>query len=239
MVSIFNIYDALSDFAAEQIINTVQQNPKAVLCLAAGDTPRLAYQKMVALAHKKQLSFSGVTFIGLDEWIGIGPAIEGSCYHFLNELIFKPLSIKEERIFFFNGMAANLQAECKRIDATIKELGPIDLTLVGIGINGHIGFNEPGIDPELGAHIVALDAVTANVGQKYFREEKLLTQGISLGMSQIMASGKVVLVANGIKKAAIIRETMQGNISNVVPASFIRNHPKGMILLDKEAAAEL
>lgn len=239
MVSIFNTYDALSDFAAEQIINTVQQNPMAVLCLAAGDTPRLTYQKMVALAHKKQLSFSGVTFIGLDEWIGIGPAIEGSCYHFLNELIFTPLSIKGERIFFFNGMAANLQTECKRIDATIKELGPIDLTLVGIGINGHIGFNEPGIDPELGAHIVALDAVTANVGQKYFREEKLLTQGISLGMSQIMASGKVVLVANGIKKAAIIRETMQGNISNVVPASFIRNHPKGMILLDKEAAAEL
>ena len=239
MVSIFNTYDALSDFAAQEIINTVQQNPKAVLCLAAGDTPRLTYQKMVALAHKNHLSFSGVTFIGLDEWVGIGPAIEGSCYHFLNELIFKPLSIKEERIFFFNGRAADLQAECKRIDTTIKELGAIDLTLVGIGINGHIGFNEPCINPELGAHIVALDAVTANVGQKYFKEEKLLTQGISLGMAQIMASGKVVLVANGIKKAAIIRVTMQGNISTTVPASFIRNHPKGMILLDKQAAAEL
>lgn len=239
MLSIFSTYDELSDFAAQQIISTVQGNPKAVLCLAAGDTPRLTYQKVVDLAHKSNTSFSDITFIGLDEWVGIGPAVEGSCYHFLNEVVFSPLSIKNERIFFFNGMAADLQAECKRIDATINELGPIDLVLVGIGMNGHIGFNEPGIDPQLGVHVVVLDTVTTNTGQKYFKEEKPLTLGVSLGIAQIMASGKVLLLANGLKKADIIRKTMQENISNAIPASFIRNHPNGMILLDKEAASEL
>lgn len=239
MVSIFNTYDELSDFAAQQILNTVEQNPTAVVCLAAGDTPRLTYQKVVALANKNNISFSGIIFIGLDEWVGIEPAIEGSCYHFLNELIFTPLSINKERIFFFNSMAADLVAECTRIDTILHALGPINITLVGIGINGHIGFNEPGIDPKLNAHVVTLDAVTTKVGQKYFNEEKPLTQGISLGMAQIMASDKVLLLANGFKKAGIIRTTLKENISNTVPASFIRNHPNAIILLDKEAASEV
>jgi glucosamine-6-phosphate isomerase len=239
MISIFNTYDELSDFAARQIISTVQQNPAAVLCLAAGDTPRLAYQKMAALAHQRNISFADVTFIGLDEWVAIAPAVEGSCYHFLNEIIFKPLSIKEERIFFFNSMAADLEAECKHINSCVDKLGLIDITLAGVGMNGHIGFNEPGIDPELKAHVVTLDAVTTSVGQKYFKQEKPLTKGISLGMVQIMASRKVLLLANGFKKAAIIRRTMVEDISNAVPASLIRNHPNAMILLDKEAACEL
>lgn len=239
MVSIFTTYDELSDFAAAQIISLVQQHPKAVLCLAAGDTPKLTYQKVAALAHKNNIRFADITFIGLDEWIGIGPATEGSCYHFLNELIFTPLSIQKERIFFFNALAVNLLAECNRIDEVVAELGPIDLTLVGIGMNGHIGFNEPGVDPQLGAHVVTLDAVTTNVGQKYFKEEKLLTQGISLGMAQLMASGKVLLLANGLKKAAIIRKTLREDISNAVPASLIRNHSAGMVLLDREATSEL
>ncbi len=239
MVSIFNTYEELSDFAARQIVSTVQQNPTAVLCLAAGDTPHLTYQKVVALANENNINFLDVIFIGLDEWIGIEPATEGSCYHFLNEIIFTPLSINKEHIFFFNGMATDLVKECKQIDAIINAIGTINLVLVGIGINGHIGFNEPGTDPQSNAHVVTLDAVTTKIGQKYFKEEKSLTQGISLGIAQIMASDKVLLIANGIKKADIIRKTMKENISNAVPASFLRNHPNGIILLDKEAASEL
>lgn len=239
MVSIFKNYEELSAFAAEQIISMVQLKPAAVLCLAAGNTPRLTYQKVVALANEKKVDFSAITFIGLDEWIGIAPAIEGSCYHFLNQLIFIPLSIQKNRIHFFDALANDPEAECFRIDKIVNELEGIDLTLVGIGINGHIGFNEPGIDPNLGAHVVVLDAVTSKVGQKYFKENRELTKGITLGMAQIMASRKVLLMANGKNKSGIIYKTLRENISVSIPASFIREHPNGLILLDEEAAGEL
>ena len=239
MVSIFKNYEELSAFAAEQIISMVQQKPEAVLCLAAGNTPMLTYQKVVALASEKKVDFSAVIFIGLDEWMGIGPAIEGSCYHFLNQLIFAPLSVQKDCIHFFDSMANDPEAECKRINAIISEKDGIDLTLVGIGINGHIGFNEPGIDPNLGAHVVVLDAVTSKVGQKYFKENRELTKGITLGMAQIMASRKVLLLANGKNKASIIHKTLRENISASIPASLIREHPNALILLDEEAAGEL
>lgn len=239
MVSIFKNYEELSAFAAAQIISMVQHKPAAVLCLAAGNTPRLTYQKVVALANEKGIDFSAITFIGLDEWMGIAPAIEGSCFHFLNQLIFAPLSIQKECIHFFDAIANDPEAACKRINAIISEKGGIDLTLVGIGINGHIGFNEPGIDPNLGAHVVVLDAVTSKAGQKYFKETRELTKGITLGMAQIMASRKVLLLANGKNKTGIIHKTLRTNISVSIPASFIREHPNGLILLDEEAAGEL
>ena len=239
MVSIFKNYEELSVLAAEQIISTVQEKPMAVLCLAAGNTPKLTYQKVVALAKERKVDFSAATFIGLDEWIGIGPAIEGSCYYFLNELIFAPLSIQKNHIHFFDAIENDPGAECLRIDDIINELGGIDLTLVGIGMNGHIGFNEPGIDPKLNAHVVVLDAVTSKVGQKYFKENRELTKGITLGIAQIMASGKVLLLANGKNKAGIMHKTLQENITVSVPASFIREHPNGLILLDEEAASGL
>lgn len=239
MISVFKNYEELSAFAADQIIKTVQEKPAAVVCLAAGNTPKFTYQKVVALANEQKVDFSAVTFIGLDEWIGIGHDVEGSCYHFLNELIFSPLSIQKEHIHFFNAIKNDPEAECLRIDNIINELGCIDLTLVGIGINGHIGFNEPGINPKLNAHVVVLDTVTSKVGQKYFKEQKELTKGITLGMAQIMASGKVLLLANGQSKAAIIRKTLMENIAILVPASFIREHPNALILLDDDAASEL
>ena len=239
MVSIFKNYEELSAFAAEQIISMVQHKPAAVLCLAAGNTPSLTYQKVVALANEKKIDFSAITFIGLDEWMGIAPAIEGSCFHFLNQLIFAPLSVQKDCIHFFDSKANDPEAECKRINAIISEKDGIDLTLVGIGINGHIGFNEPGIDPNLGAHVVVLDEVTSKVGQKYFKENRELKKGITLGMAQIMASHKVLLLANGKNKAGIIHKTLRENISVSIPASFIREHPDGMILLDEEAAGEL
>lgn len=239
MISVFKNYEELSAFAASQIIKTVQEKPASVLCLAAGNTPKLTYQKVVALANEQKVDFSAVTFIGLDEWIGIGHTVAGSCYHFLNELIFTPLYIQKKQIHFFNAIENNPEAECLRINNIINELGCIDLILVGIGMNGHIGFNEPGINPKLNAHVVVLDTVTSKVGQKYFKEQRELTKGITLGMAQIMASGKVLLLANGQSKAAIIRKTLMENIAILVPASFIREHSNGLILLDDEAASEL
>ena len=118
----------------------------------------------------------------------------------------------------------------------MDELGGIDFMLVGIGMNGHIGFNEPGVSPDLQSHVIALDEMTRAVGQKYFHQETALSQGITLGLKNLLESGKVLLVANGERKAPIVRLALEGPISNEVPASLIRKHPKGLAFLDQKAA---
>lgn len=239
MITQLKTYHEISAVAADKIIQLVQQNKKAVLCLAGGDTPSLTYDMIVAKARQQEVDFSGVSFIGLDEWVGIKREMPGSCYHFLQHKIFAPLNIQPEQIHFFDAMANNLQQECDRINETVRQFGGIDLALVGIGLNGHIGFNEPGIDPSLHAHVVDLDAVTTSTGQKYFTSNTALGKGISLGMAQIMNAGEVILIASGRKKADIIRKTVREDISATVPASLLMAHPRGVILLDDEAAAEL
>ena len=239
MVATFKNYQDLSAFAANKIIRLVKHKKNAVLCLAAGDTPALTYHLVVETAKREAISFSEIIFTGLDEWVGIGPDIPGSCYYFLQQKIFGPLGIKKTQIHFFNSMATDLQQECNRINTIIQTVRGIDFALVGIGLNGHVGFNEPGIDAAGNAHVVALDEVTSNVGQKYFKTNTALSKGITLGMAQIMQAREVLLLANGAKKAAIIRRTLKEDISNAVPAGFITTHPNGWILLDEEAAAEL
>jgi glucosamine-6-phosphate isomerase len=239
MIAKFTNYQELSAFAADKIIKLVQQKPTAVLCLAGGDTPALTYDKIVEKAQAASVDFSGVTFIGLDEWVGIPPAMPGSCYYFLQQKIFGPLHIQKDRIYFFDAMSKDLKEECNRINLAVQQQGGIDLALVGIGMNGHIGFNEPGVDAASNAHVVELDEVTTAVGQKYFTSGTALAKGITLGMAQIMAAREVVLIASGEKKAAIIRKAIQEKIADTIPASLINAHPHASVLLDAGAAADL
>ncbi len=236
---IFDNAELLAERSARILTDQVIKKPQSVLCLAGGDTPRLTYQHMAYIAKNELVDFSNVQFISLDEWVGIPPGNSGSCFHFLNETVFDVLKIKNENIYFFNAMAADLNAECDRINHIIKRLGGIDLMLVGVGMNGHIGFNEPGISPDLFAHVVELDVVTQSVGQKYFSSDTPLSKGISLGLAQFMQSGTALLLATGAKKASIIKKAMEEIISPAIPASYIRNHFNAFVLLDKEAASLL
>ena len=239
MVQQFKNYYQLSAFAADKILHVVQRKPAAVLCLAGGDTPALTYDLLVQKAIGTAVNFDGVTFIGLDEWVGISGDMPGSCYNFLQQKIFTPLHIRPQQVYFFDSMAADLQNECERINIAVENAGGLDLALVGIGLNGHIGFNEPGVDPLLQAHVVDLDAVTTSTGQKYFKNGALLTKGITLGMAQILAAREILLVAGGSKKAAIMRSALHEPVSNEVPASLLTSHDNALILLDEEAAAAL
>jgi galactosamine-6-phosphate isomerase len=236
---IFENAELLAEKAASVIIDLLVRKPNAVLCLAGGETPRLTYGRLVGLVKNEKIDFSNVQFISLDEWVGIPPTNSGSCYYFLNETVFEPMDIRKEKIHFFNAMASELQEECKRINSIVRELGGIDLMLAGVGMNGHIGFNEPGIDPELFAHVVDLDKTTQEVGQKYFSERTPLSKGISLGMAQCMQSATVLLLATGSKKATIIRNALQENISTEIPASLIRKHKNAFAMLDRAAAGLL
>jgi glucosamine-6-phosphate isomerase len=238
-VKIFQDYHALSREAAHEILSHVRNKPASVLCLAAGDTPKFCYNLLSEIARNEGVDFSQCTFVALDEWIGIPPENEGSCAHFLHTNLFRPLGVSPHQIHLFDALTNDLQHECERMDEIIRKHNGIDLMMVGIGMNGHIGFNEPGAAEHKYTHVVDLDETTRSVGQKYFRESTSLTRGITLGFRHLLESRRVILMASGKKKAAIIRKALQENITTEVPASIIRKHTHSLTMLDKDAATAL
>ena len=238
-LNIYKDYETLSNEAANEIIRTVKNNPAAVLCMATGDTPRLTYTLMAQKATGQKIDFSQCSFIALDEWVGIAPQNEGSCHFFLDTYIFKRLNINASNIYLFNALSTDLENECRKMDKVIKEKNGIDLMLVGVGMNGHIGFNEPGISANKYAHVVDLDNTTQTVGQKYFTASATLKQGITLGLQHFLESKRVIMLVNGSKKAPVMKQALEAEISTNMPASIIRVHPNGIVMIDEDAAALL
>lgn len=232
-------YDTMSLRAARHVTELVKKKPEAVICIAAGDTPKLTCDLIVQIAKKENIDFSHCFFISLDEWVGIPPKNEGSCQYFLRTYLFHPLHITEKNIHLFNALADDMREECRSMDDTIRQHGGIDLIIVGVGRNGHIGFNEPGVSFEKYSHVIDLDETTQSVGQKYFREHTTLTQGITLGLQHLIEARKAVLIANGEKKAQVMKEAIEDEISPRIPASIMRKHADAEIILDKEAASLL
>ena len=238
-VRIYPDYHTLSAEAANKITELVKNKPAAVLCLAAGDTPRVAYSLVSEKASADKVDFSRCTFVGLDEWVGIPPSNQGSCQYFLQTNLFAPLNIHASQTHLFDALSADLVAECRKMDHIIRKKGGIDLMLVGVGMNGHIGFNEPGVEINLYSHVIPLDQTTQTVGQKYFSRSTKLQKGITLGLQHLLDSTNAIMMASGTKKAAIIRKALEESITTRVPASIIRQHKGGMVMLDQEAASLL
>lgn len=208
-----------------------------MLCLASGDTPRLAYSLTAERAIAEKVDFSRCTFAALDEWMGIAPENPGSCQYFLRHYLFDPLNIPEDNIHFFDAMSSDPENECKKMNEVILRKGPLDLMIVGIGMNGHVGFNEPGQSFEQYAHVVDLDETSKVVGQKYFRESTVLSKGLTLGLRHMTEAKKVLLIASGLKKAEIIRKTIEEEVGPKIPATAIRKHPGAYVMVDKDAAS--
>ncbi|HEX5172113.1 MAG TPA: 6-phosphogluconolactonase [Cyclobacteriaceae bacterium] len=171
--------------------------------------------------------------------MGISPDDPGSCQYFLRRNIINPLNLHNDHYHLFNVMASDLRDECATMDNTISQLGGVDIMVVGIGMNGHVGFNEPGVAPDLLCHVAELDGTTQEVGQKYFTEKKELKSGITLGLAHLTRARKALLVANGIHKASIVSRAFQASVTNQVPASILQTHPSSLILLDEDAASNL
>lgn len=225
-------YEDLSEKAAEIIIEQVNKKPDSILCLAGGDTPVGTYEKMVEASKSGKVDFSQCRFVGLDEWVGLGEENTGSCISYLNRYVFKPLEIQKENIVFFNAKASDLKAELTRINNFVSTYGPIDLSLLGVGVNGHIGFNEPYASLENEAHIVDLDETTQEVGKKYFEGENTVSQGISLGMKQLLESKTVIVVANGSSKAEAIESLKSGKYDASKPVSALNSHTNTFAILN-------
>ena len=238
-LKIYDDHQGLSDTAANEIVSLIRNKPGAVLCLASGETPRLTCQLLVQKVKNENIDLSQLTMIGLDEWVNVPPDNEGSCHYFFKNELINPLQIPGKQVHLFNAMSDKLQDECRKMDAVIRDKGGIDLMLVGIGMNGHIGFNEPGVSFDNYSHVIDLDDTTLTVGQKYFKSKVALQKGITLGLKHLQESKKVLLLANGTKKADVIRKTVEEKVTNTFPASIMQTHANGFVMVDKEAASLL
>lgn len=236
---IFPDYDALSQQTADEVIALVKEKPTAVICFASGSTPVGTCEWLVEKANVQKIDFSQCSFIGLDEWVGIPKDNTGSCHYFQYHYLLSPLNISAAQVFLFDAMADELEEQCRQMDKAIAAKGGIDLMIVGIGMNGHIGFNEPGVDFKLLSHVINLDETTQSVGQKYFSDTPTLAHGITLGLGHLRKTKKVILIANGVKKAAIIKQAIEEPVTPKIPATILQTHKNSFVFLDKEAASLL
>jgi glucosamine-6-phosphate isomerase len=232
-------YEMLSKNAAEDLISMVGHKDNPLVCVASGDSPAGLYREVVKKVTKHEADVRAWDFLGLDEWVGLNGADEGSCRFHLDNQFFKPLQISPDKILFVDGRSENLLRECEMVERFIQKQGGIDVAVVGLGMNGHIGMNEPGTSASQRTHISRLDPLTVQVGQKYFQKAQPLSEGITLGLGTLMEAKYVLLLVNGGKKASIVQQVLEGPITENVPGSLFRNHPGFMVYLDKEAASML
>jgi glucosamine-6-phosphate deaminase len=213
--------------------------PDSVLGLATGSTPLGTYRKLVEMA-KDGLDFSQVTTFNLDEYVGLAGDHPQSYRYYMEQNLFSGVNIPREKTFIPNGTAADLAAECAAYEEKIKGAGGIDLQLLGIGSNAHIGFNEPGSEFGSTTRLVDLAESTIEDNSRFFASrEEVPTQAISMGIKSIMQAKQIVLMANGENKADAIWATVLGPVTSDVPASVLQLHPFVTLVLDEAAASKL
>jgi len=235
-IFVADTYKQMSMKAAQDVIILMQASKNKLLCIASGDTPAGLYKEIVSKVKTGALDVSDWKFVGLDEWAGMNGHDEGSCRYHLDKQFFSPLKINKEKISFFNGRAADLEKECATTEDFIKQHGGITVAILGIGLNGHIGMNEPGTSPLLHSHVAEIDPETQAVGQKYFTTPRQLSHGITLGISNLIQARHIILLASGINKAAIVKKALEEEISKQLPVTLLRDHTGFKIYLDAEAA---
>jgi len=226
-----NSYDEMSKVAANIFTKQLQEKPTSILGLATGGSPVGMYEELVKRQQAEQVSFKDVITFNLDEYVGLDQTSPASYWTFMHEQLFNHVDIKEENIHLPNGKAEDLAAECVAYDARIKEAGGIDLQLLGIGVNGHIGFNEPGTPFESLTNIVELTESTRTENAIYFDDPKdVPTHAITMGIQSIMNAKEIVLIAFGEKKLKAIERLKSGIINEDFPASQLLNHPNVTVI---------
>ncbi|MCT4543066.1 MAG: glucosamine-6-phosphate deaminase [Vallitalea sp.] len=236
-IIVSDTYEEMSKKAATIVAAQVNLKPNSILGLATGGTPVGMYKELVKMYNDDEVDFEDVKSFNLDEYYPIDKTNNQSYYYYMNDNLFKHINMKEDNINIPNGHAEDIEKECYEYDKNIYNSGGIDLQVLGIGTNGHIGFNEPDLTFESGTHKVKLDDETIKANSRFFDSiEEVPKEAISMGMKTIMQSRKILLLANGEAKAKIIEKMLFGEISPNVPASILQLHPHVIVILDKEAA---
>lgn len=239
-VMIYKDKETASRAAATIIASQILQKPNSVLGLATGGSPVLTYQNLVKLYEEGVISFSDVISFNLDEYIGLDQEHHQSYYAFMKENLFSFVDIDEEQFFVPSGVAVDVEQECYDYEQKIELYGGIDLQLLGIGGNGHIGFNEPSDYFAPTTHVVDLADETIEANSRFFTsKDEVPTKAISMGTGSIMKARKILLLAFGESKADAVAAMINGKISPQCQASLLQVHPDVTVLVDEEAAAKL
>ncbi|WP_079479113.1 glucosamine-6-phosphate deaminase [Halobacillus salinus] len=226
----------LSQKACSIFESQVRDNPKSVLGLATGSTPTGTYEELIEGYSHGNADYENVKTINLDEYVGLGGDHPQSYRTFMEENLFRHVNIQQENTFIPDGTASELQKECLRYEEVIENIGPPDIQLLGIGENGHIGFNEPGSSFDTETHVVELAASTREANARFFDSiEDVPKQAVTMGIRSILKSKRIVLLASGERKARAIEQLLTGEITEDFPASALKRHDNVTLIVDKEA----
>lgn len=235
-VLIFDSNEKLNETGAGIITGLVQTNPRAVLGLATGGTPVGVYEQLVSDYRRGLVSFRQATSFNLDEYVGL-PIDHPESYHsYMHHHLFRHIDLPADQTHIPNGNAEDLEAECHRYDEKIADAGQIDLQLLGIGHNGHIGFNEPAHALIRGTHVVDLAEETRRANARFFNSiDEVPRQALTMGVGTILKAKTILLIVRGADKAEIVKRALTGPIATDCPASLLQTHPHLVVLLDEEA----
>ncbi len=233
-------YDDMSRKAANVISAQVILKPDSVLGLATGSTPLGIYRTLIHWYEKGDLDFSQVRSVNLDEYQGLGRDHDQSYYYFMNKNLFSHVNIDTSQTYLPDGTNMNADEECLRYHEVIKNIGGIDLQLLGIGVNGHIGFNEPSDCFLSYTHCVELTESTIEANARFFESrEDVPRYAYTMGIGEIMSASRILIVASGKNKAPIIREMLMGPVTPQVPASILKFHHDVTLIADEDALSML
>lgn len=229
-------HQSVSHYVAKQIRDQVTRKADSVLGLATGNTPEQVYALLVKWSAEDPALFSRVHTVNLDEYVGLAPEHENSYHHYMRAHFFSHVQISKERMHIPRGDSPSAEQECNRYEKTIQKLGGIDLQLLGIGSNGHIGFNEPGMALRMRTHVTDLDDRTLRDNVRLFkRQEDMPTKAITMGIGTIFQAKRIVLMATGKQKREALRKMMSGTVDPRCPASILQLHPNATVIVDRAA----
>jgi len=227
-VTRFDSEISLAEAASDHILHVIQQKPDLLLCAATGNTPTLSYQKLAEKAVA--VSLDQLRLFKLDEWGGVPMEHAGTCETYLQEYLISPLRISSDRYFSFLSNPTDPEQECERVQNLLEQQGPIDLCILGLGVNGHLAFNEPGEFLQPHCHVAQLSQ--ASLGHSMAQDmDGVKLYGLTLGMSDILASKEILLLISGTSKEEVTRSLLEGKISTQLPGSFLWLHPKVRVLV--------
>lgn len=233
-------YDAMSRKAAAIIAAQVIAKPNCVLGLATGSSPVGLYRNLAAGCAAGDLDFSQTVSVNLDEYVGLDGGHDQSYRYFMNQNLFDHININKANTHVPNGRAEDLEAECRRYEVLLAQLGPADIQLLGMGRNGHIGFNEPGGAFIAPTHVVTLTQSTIEANARFFASAgEVPKKALTMGVGAIMRAKKVLVVVSGADKAQAVKAAFTGPITPQVPASILQLHPDVVLVGDKAALAGL
>jgi galactosamine-6-phosphate isomerase len=234
-IRVTNNGKALSRQAADLIFAELERRPDMLFCASAGRTPTETYRRLAALRKQRPKPFIKMRVLQIDEWGGVSPGNAASCHTDLTENLLKPLGIERNRFCGFRGDAPDERAECRRVARWLQRNGPIDLCLLGLGANGHLALNEPGEALNPHAHVARLAESSRNHSMLTGLKSKPRL-GLTLGMADILASRKILLLVSGTHKRPALKRALQSRVTTRFPASFLWLHPDVTVICDRPAA---